>query len=731
MSKILRSYLLVGFLCLANSFLNAQTTIHSENFSTNTSGTWTATDVIGPTHQWGFTSGYARVNGFGSEDDEDWLISPSLNLNNSTAETFSFKYRNRFNSAAPNYSLELYYTTSYTGDPSEAGNNWTIIPLSPTYTNTSVSNTVFNASPFLAHPNINISAITGTDVRFAFKYFGTATLTKEWQLDDILISGSVMCVTPLTQASALGATPSNTSASISWSKGDGTNTLVLINNTNSFTDPLDGTAYIANATYTGSGQQVTYNGTSSNMTITGLTANTNYYLRVYNFNDCGLPIDYVTVFPLSGSFSTTNSSITTCTDFRVMLKANSFTGKHAKLGYDNARRKMYGVCDNLSNTVTCVYGGHTVAHMMGSTATSIPLSSGIINAEHTVPQSFFSSGDPMVSDMHHLFPTVDRWNSDRGSFPFAEIPDNQTTKWEKDFNTSQTSIPSSNINDYSELRGGTSYEPREIQKGNTARAILYFYTVYEDTMNNTYNHPITDVASIQTLYSWHVQDPPTAADVSRNDCIESFQGNRNPYIDHPEYVAQAFFGSTAGCLAGPLPIELIYFEGKNKEDYNVLSWRTASEKNTVYHFIERKEGELWKEIGQVKAAGHSSEAINYTLNDMTPLPLSIYRLKTVDQDASEHLSKVITLSRYEKAFTLKMYPNPAKDFVTFRTNTSDEQAFKVTITDMTGRVLIQKNYEISIGGLDNHINISSLANGVYFFTFDNGIRKTTERFVRQ
>jgi hypothetical protein len=722
MSKILRSYLLVGILCLFNILLNAQTTIHSENFSNNTSGSWTAADVFGSTHQWGFTSSYARVNGFGSEDDEDWLISPSLNLNNSTAETFSFKYRNRFNSAAPNYSLELYYTTSYTGDPTEAGNNWTIIPLSPTYTNTSVSNTIFNASPFLTHPNIDISAISGTNVRFAFKYFGTATLTKEWQLDDILISGNVACVTPITQASTLGTTPSNTSATITWAKGDGSNSLVLVNTTNSFTTPVDGTTYTPNTIY-GGGQQTVYTGTGTSVTVTGLTATTTYYVQVYNFQTCALPIDYITATPLSGSFTTTTVAAPDCATFRASVKAGLPT--HKTLGYDIARAKMYGDCDNQGSTVTCVYGGYVVAHPSGNTATKINLPNGkIINAEHTIPQSFFNEDDPMVSDMCHLFPTYETWNSVRSNFPFSEIPDAQTTQWHLLLNAATSSIPSSNIGAYSEAKSGT-YEPREIQKGNTARAIFYFYTVYEDIMNNTYNHPITDVASIQTLYNWHIQDPVTAADIARNDCIKTSQGNGNPYIDHPEWVAQAF-----GCGLS-LPVDLISFEGKNKETHNALTWKTATEKNAQYFLVERKDNDKWTEMGRVKAVGNSAETQNYALDDMNPLPLSIYRLKTLDVDGTETVSKIITISRTEKPFTLKMFPNPAKDFVTFRTNSTENQAFTVTITDISGRILIQKNYDITSGGADNHINISALSNGIYFFTFNNGIRKITERFVRQ
>ena len=690
----------------------AQTVIHSENFNTNTSGDWTAVDVLGTTDVWAFTSGFASINGFGDQNDEDWLISPEISLDNSTAETFSFKYKNRF--AGP--MIELYYTTNYTGNPSTT--TWTAIALPSLVAN----NTTTISASFTAYTGIDISSLSG-NVNFAFKYYGTSTLTKEWQIDDIEIQGTLPCTTPTTQATAFSASPANTSSTISWTKGDGSNSLVFINTTNSFTAPVDGTTYSASTTYNG-GQQAVYTGTGSSVSVSGLTANTTYYIQVYNFQTCSSPIDYLTSSPLTGNFTTTNVAPMDCATFRASVKAGLPT--HIDLGYDNARRRMYGNCDNINNTVTCVYGGYTQSHPSGSIATSIPLPNGrIINAEHTVPQSYFGGGDaPMVSDMCHLFPTYETWNSDRGNSPFSEIPDAQTTKWERLLATATSTIPTSNIEEYSEYKAGT-YEPREIQKGNTARAIFYFYTVYESQMNNTYGRPITDVADLQTLYNWHIQDPVTQADIDRNNCIKTYQGNGNPYIDHPEWVAQAF-----GCNI-TIPVELMSFDGKNQVTYNALNWQTATEKNAQYFSIERKDNEKWGEIGRIKANGNTHEIQKYTFDDLKPNPLSIYRLRMIDFDDVETFSKTITIENVKKAFTLKMFPNPAKDFVTFRATTTEKQAFDIQVTDISGRVIMQRNYPIESGNVEEQINISTLPSGVYFFTFDNGIHKTVERFIRQ
>ena len=699
---------------LAPLSIKAQTLLDiSENFNSNSSGDWTAVDVLGATDVWTFTSGYASMNGFGDQNDEDWLVSPEINMDNSTAETFSFKYRNRFNGPM----IELYYTTNYTGNP--ATTSWTALSVASLVAN----NTSTVSASFTTYPTpIDISALTGT-VRFAFKYYGTSTLTKEWQIDDIEIFGTLPCVAPTTQATTFAASPSNTSATISWAKGDGSNSLVLVNTTNSFTAPVDGSTYTATTAY-GSSQQTVYNGTGSSVNITGLTATTTYYVQVYNFQTCASPIDYVTNAPLTGTFTTTSTPTGgSCTRTTASVRASLPT--HIDLGYDGARRRMYGNCDNQGGFVTCVYGGYVQSHPFGSTATSIPIPANgkIINAEHTVPQSFFSQNAPMVSDMCHLFPTYETWNGDRNNFPFSEIPDAQTTKWERLLNAATSSIPTSNIDEYSEFKPST-YEPREIQKGNTARAIFYFYTMYETQMAG-YGHPLADVGNIQTLYNWHIQDPVTAADIARNDCIKSYQGNGNPYIDNPQWVAEVF-----GCFI-VIPVELMSFEGKNQGIYNTLTWQTASEKNAQYIAIERKDKEKWGEIGRIKANGNSSAIQKYSFDDNEPNPLSIYRLRMVDMDGTEAFSKIITIENQKKAFSLRMFPNPAKDFVTFQATTTEKQAFDVTVTDISGRVLIKRNFPVESGTIEDFINISSLPNGVYFFTFDNGVHKTVERFVRQ
>lgn len=119
---------------------------------------------------------------------------------------------------------------------------------------------------------------------------------------------------PATQASNISTSAlGNTTATITWTNGSGTRRYVVLNTTNSFTDPVDGSgpALTANAAYAGSGQQIVFDGTGTSVSVTGLSQTTTYYVRVYEYIRCGSSAPYSYYYQTStgtnnpGSFTTT------------------------------------------------------------------------------------------------------------------------------------------------------------------------------------------------------------------------------------------------------------------------------------------------------------------------------------------------------------------------------------------------------------------------------------------
>jgi len=229
---------------------------------------------------------------------------------------------------------------------------------------------------------------------------------------------------------------------------------------------------------------------------------------------------------------------------------------NASKGYRKARLAMYNDIDNFNDTMYCFYGN--LAHLVPEEGYTTPGHALPFNCEHIVPQSFFDKRAPMVCDIHHLVPTFDRWNSTRGSFPFDENEDERTEKWmyldkSIDCDNNIPCIPPDMVDAYSELisnQNESTFEPKENSKGNVARSIFYFFTVYP-------NYDINRVGSIQTFYDWHVQDPVNDGDEARNDAIAEYQGNHNPYINHPDWVYRAWIADTVVAVGLPTPIKTL------------------------------------------------------------------------------------------------------------------------------------------------------------------------------
>lgn len=301
------------------------------------------------------------------------------------------------------------------------------------------------------------------------------------------------------------------------------------------------------------------------------------------------------------------------------------------LGYSGARDQMYGssTIDNTDGTLTGVYTGFTIEVAQNtSTARSESFQKGI-NTEHTWPQSFFDSDEPMRGDIHHLFPTRVEANSARSNYPFAEIPDAQTSTWFRN-SSSQSSTPTSNIDEYSELLSGTSFEVREDHKGNTARAIFYFWAIYQDnssivndgTDNEAFFNSMKDV-----LLTWHDADPVDQSEVDRSLGAESAQGNRNPFIHDTTLVRRAFFGGMAvsneETYSVPNSVRLSQNYPNPFNPSTVISYRLESAQSVnlaVYDQLGRRvallqDGNVSSGIHQVtfEAAGLSSGVYFYRL----------------------------------------------------------------------------------------------------------------------
>jgi len=173
------------------------------------------------------------------------------------------------------------------------------------------------------------------------------------------------------------------------------------------------------------------------------------------------------------------------------------------------------------------------------------------NREHIIPQSVFGSATPMYSDAHFVLPSDKHVNAQRGDLPFGKVA---TANW----TSTNGSKRGTNLNSgYSAGYTGVVFEPIDEFKGDIARCILYFATRYEDVVGG-YTFPMFNNTSDQVfnptflniLLTWHLQDPVSNREIARNNAVYARQNNRNPYIDHPEYVCQ-IWSTQCAALSNP------------------------------------------------------------------------------------------------------------------------------------------------------------------------------------
>ncbi len=156
------------------------------------------------------------------------------------------------------------------------------------------------------------------------------------------------------------------------------------------------------------------------------------------------------------------------------------------------------------------------------------------NREHLWPQSKGTRRVPARSDAHHVFASDTDVNQRRGSLEFGECETSCSIDAEAPMAESNTSV----------------WEPPPEVKGDIARALFYLTVRYEGVADGDF-HGEPDLELVEsgsgrgcncmgrlsTLLEWHVEDDVDESERRRHEAVFEFQGNRNPFIDHPEWVA--------------------------------------------------------------------------------------------------------------------------------------------------------------------------------------------------
>lgn len=146
---------------------------------------WTRENVVGTNQQWGCSGGvnpnkYVQMNGFAAtvnNDNEDWLITPGIDLSASTNPTLFFRAQRRFNLIN---NVSVLYSTNYSG----IGN-----PNTATWTNLNIN---FNSLDTAVWTNFSAPLMVGNPTYVAFKYNCTAAAADcgQWRIDSVVVTST-------------------------------------------------------------------------------------------------------------------------------------------------------------------------------------------------------------------------------------------------------------------------------------------------------------------------------------------------------------------------------------------------------------------------------------------------------------------------------------------------------------------------------------------------------------
>lgn len=557
-------FTLLCYSFLSLIFLNAQTIVLEETFENCPTHSWTAIAAsndqdANDTWQCDNFNGnnYLEMNGFGGGTDEEWLVSPAVNMDLYEEVYFSFWSRNEFSGS----DIELYYSTDFSGMATAAALDaatWINLPLDLFDVN--ASQYVNDAMP---HPAIDISFINGNNVHLAFRYVSTNSEAEVWQLDDLylladyyaniendIVQGS-QCATLKTSLAQLLREHRN------------------IPYTSSDFDVWDA-----------------------------------FYRTDARLNDAGT----------------------------------------ATIVWDRYSDNPNGV-----EPYTFNFGEDQDGGIMGE----VPEGT-VYNREHVFPVSWWGEGveaDTQFTDLHNIFPSDRTVNEMKSNFPLGET----------NFPT-QTSLNGSKIGDNTiGSYGDNIFEPIDEYKGDFARVYLYMATRYQYWMPNwsTINFPYGQAALdgsthqvfedwlVQVLLLWHENDPVSDQERARNNAIYTIQHNRNPYIDHPEYV-QLIWGNSGGmtCSETALSIDLIDFQIKKEKEKAILYWwAITSNPNDFFEIEHSTDGIIFEKIGAVNAKKRHATAIqNYQfIHFPQKSGKQYYRLKMIGNDGQFDNSTIRSL----------------------------------------------------------------------------------------
>ncbi len=279
-------------------------------------------------------------------------------------------------------------------------------------------------------------------------------------------------------------------------------------------------------------------------------------------------------------------------------------------------------------------------------------------------------------------------------------------------------------------------------QGNADVTVQYPITFYSgDPRGSSWTRlssfAVTDQLSVgdqrQYGHSFSVNNDPVQVYVVLNDAGASPTGAPvvlpNTSVAECEYNNNFLGPYTVSRCFDPLPITLIYFDGKDEGDKVRLNWATASEKDNAYFEVQRsQDGQDFITIDVIQGQSLSTQTIEYQTFDYENWTgVMYYRLKQVDTNGTSSLSNTITFRRNNN-LNINIYPNPISSNQDLHIEGLNGE-WKAVLYDMAGRII--KNWSVSFDGQTYTTPFPNLRKGMYILKLESSTENEAEIIVEK
>lgn len=244
--------------------------------------------------------------------------------------------------------------------------------------------------------------------------------------------------------------------------------------------------------------------------------------------------------------------------------------------------------------------------------------------------------------------------------------------------------------------------------------------IYKDPDNNFNGNLPIRIIWVAGSSRWEIQsDLDTNGSFETVDYYSTFASYPNP----PDLATGGWVTVSTDCKGltnfsgtgtqNALPVTFVSQEAKIEAQDVTLKWQTATEINTSHFVIEKQEGNTFKKVGEVEAAGNTIFARNYSFTLANqPYGQNTYRITSKDLNgASESFTPLTVMIELADRFALsEAYPNPFNPSTSFTIAVAMDQQVKIQVYDLAGK-LVQTLFEGKMTGQTSYL-ISFSANGL-------------------